>query len=94
MYNLKNKKGFVSFIGFLLTVIISCILFYYAWTIYFGNPVGDTAVKKTLSQQGIDTSSQMGVYSGLVQQIKGIEKQQIEDSENLAARYQNMLEGQ
>ena len=92
MYNNRNEQGFATLVGFLLTAIILCILFYLSFTTYFKGPKIDTAVEETMKQQGVDTSEYTTVLEGMKGKIKEIEQQQIRDGENLVDRYQGMIE--
>jgi len=86
---LKNKlvknydSGFASLIGLLITLALMCLLVYIAFNTYFKTPVTDKETKKSLSQQGIDSSSYKTILDSSRNKVKDIQKQLKEQTEEL-----------
>ncbi len=61
----RSEKGFLSLVGILLTLVIISILVYISLTTYFKKPVTDQKTERSLSEQGIDASSQKAVLDSV-----------------------------
>ncbi|HOW36051.1 MAG TPA: hypothetical protein PL155_06535 [Candidatus Omnitrophota bacterium] len=79
---LNNRKAFASFIGLLLSIVIVVFVAYMVFKVYLAKPSVDQQTQKTLSEQGISTSSPKTILDSTRATLKGIEKQtqQREDS--------------
>ncbi len=70
-----GNKGFTSLLELLVTLIVISILFYLAFKFYFNKPVRDKEMDKTLSTQGIDTSTYQSTVSSTKKKLSDINQQ-------------------
>ena len=81
MYRIKinrDKRGFVSFVGLLLTLAIIAILFYLVYNCYFKIIPGGKKLEKNLSEEGIDTRNLQTILDSTKQKVEDINKQMSE----------------
>jgi len=77
IYYHKDKKGLASLIGLLLAAVIIAFLIYIMMNKKMGSAV-DNKTKKTLEEQGVDTSSYKGILDTTKKKIKDINRQIID----------------
>ncbi len=75
-YYIRHNKGFVSFIGFLIAVIIAVVLCYIMMRTYTkGPPIKiNEETKEALEESGIDTSSSSGTLDSTRDRIEEIKR--------------------
>jgi len=81
-----HQKGFISILGILLSLVIVCVMFYWALNVYFGKSSINEANKSTIKEYGIDTSSQKAVLESTKQKISVAEQQMLDH----AKQYENL----
>ena len=69
------KKGFLSLIGLLLSIVIIFVLCYFLLTVYLKGPSTDKATKKSLTEQNIDTTTYQTTLDSTKARIKNINKE-------------------
>ena len=79
----RDKKGFLSLLGLLLTVAIILYLCYIAFNIYFKEPAIDEETKKSISKEGIDTSSHKAVLDSIREKTKDIKERAWQRSQQI-----------
>lgn len=78
---LKNlKKGYLSFLGLLVTVAIICILAFTAYKSYFKKPVLDRLSEKFLQEQNINTTNYQSMLSDVKDKLKDANQKEMEHS--------------
>ena len=79
-FTVKDQRGFFSFVGLMLAVILVCFLFFIAFQKYYSHPVVDSETLKEMKSQDvpIDSSTPKSVLESTTAQIKKIEQQQLD----------------
>ena len=78
MSTLLGKKGFFSLLGLLLTVLIIGVLCYFLLNVYLKRPLFNAETKKSLSEQGIDSSSYQSTLDSTRKEIRNINRKILE----------------
>jgi len=71
------------YIGLLFAVAIILILCYHLFKSYYKKPILDDSTEKSLSSQGIDTSSYHSIVDDTRRKVKDIEKKLLEQEQEL-----------
>ena len=79
---IQNLKGvFLSILGLILSLAIILIFSYMILNSYFKSPVLNKEAEKSLSEQGIDTSSHKAILDSTKERVQDINKQILDRAE-------------
>jgi hypothetical protein len=82
----KDKRGYLTLLGLIITLAFICFLFYTLINTYFKKLPIDKSLQGQggiLSSQGIDATNYQSVTKSTRKKIEGINKQHREELENL-----------
>lgn len=77
VYNISNKRGFISLIELLLAAVIILFIGYIMLNLYTKGSYIDKKTKKVLEEGGIDTSGYKGILDSTKRKIEDINKQTV-----------------
>lgn len=80
-FYLKQKNGFFTLLGIVLTMAIILVLFYYLFNTYFKQPVVDKESQKSFNEYNIDTANYKTIMDSTRDRVKGIEKDMLNQSQ-------------
>jgi len=83
MIRIGNSKGFLTLLGLLIVVAIICILSFKSLSTYFSPRTIDQATNRSLTREGIDTSSYRSLKETTREKINSITRQETEKVERL-----------